>query len=241
MNRRLYAVTDHSADSSTAVPDATTTKQHERDAGLEPNTFDWLDLAFDFSCRRGASQLSSAPDRYGQDWYVTFGLTDDQGEVVSEVGHASIVLVDWIGAAAAGCTGFDVMDDHSGDLATIGSIIFDGTELDPVVEDALQLPVGRALILDQVWIDPRFRGQNLGPKCAAVVLLELRTTAGFAACYPAPFENMTGTEDTSEAVRRLGQIWSQVGFEPVGGGVWLLDFATTDLDRAAERLGVLGS
>jgi len=200
---------------------------------------DWNDVAFLFELRRYPSVIEEPETRWCQNWSVKFRLESDAGDEVDRVGYAEIVVVRWAEAEAAGSGGYEVLDGHSAELEKIGVALFDDDTLSPAVEDLVDAMSGALMVLNRVWIDPKYRGQDLGPRCAAFALLELRALADFVVCFPSPFEVTLPKEDRAAAIRALGQIWARVGFEPFKDGVWLLGLATTRLDLAARELGVL--
>lgn len=200
---------------------------------------DWNDVAFLFELRRYPSVVVEPELRWCQSWSVSIRLEDDAGDEVDKIGYAEIVVIRWAEAEFVGSGGFEVLDAHSGDLEKVGKALFEDGSLAPDVEDMVEAMSGSLMVLNRVWIDPRFRGQDLGPKCAAFALLELRPLADFVACYPGPFEASTTTENTDVAIAALGRIWARVGFEPYRDGVWLLSLTSTRLDSAARTLEVL--
>jgi hypothetical protein len=199
---------------------------------------DWNELSFRFMLRRPAVTLGDPFVAHGQDWMMSIEVEDDDGNVVESVGHAEVVSVNWIGAQVAGIGGYDILDERSGDLEKIASVLFDGGEIVAEMEDVVAVPEGRLLVLDRVWIDPKYRGQDLGPKSAIVALSTLQGVGGFAACYPSPFEGDPEPKDRAAAIERLSAIWSRVGFHHFQDGVWVLDLANNDLPNAAKDLGI---
>ena len=200
---------------------------------------DWNDVAFVFELRRYPSVVEEPETRWCQSWSVKLRTEDDAGDEVDGIGYADIVVVQWAEAEDAGSGGFEVLDGHSGDLERIGRALFDDDTLSPDVEDLVEPTSGALMVLNRVWIDPKYRGQDLGPRCVAFALLELRALADFVACYPGPFEGTASDEDLASSIAALGQVWARVGFERFRHGVWLLGLTSTRLDVAAEELAVL--
>ncbi|MFE9427757.1 hypothetical protein ACFYNO_32900 [Kitasatospora sp. NPDC006697] len=127
------------------------------------------------------------------------------------------------------------LDELSADLFSVGKALFgeDG-ELRDDLREQMAMPYGRIVIVDEVTIDERLRGQGLGVFLTGMALRHLSDISGVFALFPGPLER----DDTpyEVAVQQLAQAWSRLGFEHYRDGTWVLDPGTTTL-RAALRAG----
>ncbi len=133
---------------------------------------------------------------------------------------------------------YEVLDSIDGDHETIGATIFDAStgKLAPALEEMLMLPVGDILICDRTWIDPQYRGHDLGLVIKAMTIQVLGRGCAFAVAYPAPFEGELTGAAREHAIERLGAHWSRVGFKHFQDGVWILDLAARTFDDAVGKL-----
>ena len=184
------------------------------------------------------------PARDVQLWHVTatYSEWDDETDTSTQhpLGTLDVVVIDCDRALNDGVSGFDLLDVESGDRATIGAEVFDieSVGLRESVEDALDDNFGSQLIvLDRVRVEPQFRGHNLGPILAGLVLDTLRIGSNaFSACYPAPFEGDLKGDARNRAIDSLTRTWAKLGFQELRNGVHVLDL--NRLDEALVRLGV---
>lgn len=175
-------------------------------------------------------------DRFLRHWHVSVKTSDGEGGADDLVATADVVIVDLAEISEAGENVLWLLDGESGDLLTIGQQIFsDDGEFVPDLERLALLHSG-VLLLDRVWVDPRFRGHGLGPFVTAIALDRLRLGCGFAACYPAPYEGDHDDEALKRAIAALGRTWAKVGFKRFRKGIWILDFGTTTHARRLDQL-----
>lgn len=161
------------------------------------------------------------PARYMQLWRVTATYAEWDAETVTATQHPlgtlDVVVIDCDRALNDGRSGFDLLDVESGDLATIGAEVFDIESgwLRESVEEALDDNLGSQLIvLDRVRVEPQFRGHDLGPFLAGLVLDTLRIGSNaFSACYPAPFEGDVNGDARERAIESLTRTWAKLGFQ----------------------------
>ena len=133
---------------------------------------------------------------------------------------------------AVGQDPFDVADAHSADAAYYYSHVFDarGEFLADVVEQ-FKWPPNRALILDDVRVEPPFRRQGYGSLVVAEALLTLATHGTAVLAHPGPTDLGAEGEDDDARFRSETQntrFLGALGFVPFRDRMWVLDLATQD-------------
>jgi hypothetical protein len=187
-----------------------------------------------------------APER----WHISADICDDSGHPEIHVGDIGIVIVDLNETRDP----FSLLDGESADLGHIAGVVFGpgSSDLDPELDEQLEVFGGRLLILDTVRLTPQWRGFGLGVLLAGTAIKKLSADARLAACYPGPLDDNPdpATEETPEdeaarrrAVAALGRTWARLGFEPFRDGVHVLDFglATFEENLSGLRQSAQGS
>jgi len=150
-----------------------------------------------------------------------------------DIGYARLIVLN----LEAGVSLADLADTTSGDWVDISrSATRTDTATDMARDDDVESAAMSVLVLEQLWIEPAYRGNGLGPIVAACAILRLGRGCRLAACYPAPFEASQASDDRDRSIEALGRIWAKVGFTPWNDGVWMLDLQATDVHDALERL-----
>jgi GNAT superfamily N-acetyltransferase len=128
------------------------------------------------------------------------------------------------------------LDAVEGDLEMVGGVLLDEDgDLADEVADELAGVGSQLLILNSVVLDPRWRGHGVGAYLAGEAIAVLDSDAHCVATYPAPLDGSEGRA-RSHAVRKLGRVWSSIGFTPFRDGVWVLDPGLVTLSDALERM-----
>jgi GNAT superfamily N-acetyltransferase len=129
---------------------------------------------------------------------------------------------------------WDQLDAIEGDLEVIGSELLDHRgDLTSDVYDHVSGGGSYLLILNSVRVAPAWRGFGVGVMLAGLALQTLGDDAACVATFPAPLDGSQG-KARKEAVRKLEKVWAQLGFQPFGGGVWILDPALVTLNEAVD-------
>ena len=212
--------------------------------GVSP--FDAGELEFCVSSEfSGGTYSSDDFGRFVQGWTVTVALRNLETEEIIEerLGNAEFVRVDTSRIRSAGEHPFHVLDAQDIDLYTYGAALFGSTDSGYAedLDEELLSPFGRLLVLERVWVDPRYRGFGLGPVLAAVGLDALLPGCALAACAPAPTEGDLDGAERERAVAAIARTWESLGFEPFRDGIWILDPAgrpaEEGIEQALDRLG----
>lgn len=180
-----------------------------------------------------------APER----WHISADICDDSGHPEIHVGDIGIVIVDLNETRDP----FSLLDGESADLGHIAGVVFGpgSSDLDPELDEQLEVFGGRLLILDTVRLTSQWRGFGLGVLLAGTVIKKLSADARLAACYPGPLDDNPDppTEETPEdeaarrrAVAALGRTWAKLGFEPFRDGVHVLDFGLATFEENLRGL-----
>jgi GNAT superfamily N-acetyltransferase len=132
---------------------------------------------------------------------------------------------------------WDAPDALEADLEAVASTILDPNtgELVDDLDSWIEPGGEQLLMLNSVVVEPDWRGYGLGALLAAVALQTLAPGARLAAAYPAPIDRSRGPARAA-AVAKLGKVWAGLGFVSFRDGVWVLDLAGVDLDKAVSRL-----
>ena len=133
--------------------------------------FDIGDLEFRYGMSHVHPSVADVED-YAVRWSVEAVLPDGNGGVTEKVGHAYALILDLEDALDAGEDPFAVLDSLDADTCAIAAEILEiGTgNLDQDLRDRLEMPFGTVVILDRVWVEPRFRGHRIGPLLGATAL-----------------------------------------------------------------------
>lgn len=206
--------------------------------GVDP--FEAGEVIVDIS--RRLSSWTSDEERFFHCWRVEASLRDEEASEDDSpgepIGRAQFVVVDVGGLTGTGEGLFNAAEAQDNDdvLTIVTALVFSGSQAtDGESTSAVQPDIG-LLVVDKVWVDPRFRGHGLGPVLAAVGLEQLLHEYDVAACIPAPIEGERNGPARAAAVEKLGRLWATVGFEPYRDGVWILEPDTATMDDAVRRL-----
>lgn len=160
------------------------------------------------------------------------GIGDGDGQ---HVGSISVLAVDLLACDDP----WGALDGSNEDIAHIGGAVFDEMtgQLSEALDSRLARGGSRVLVLDRVELEPAWQGQNVAALLVAETLERMRLESRVALCLPAPLHrDDVSPEQYDESLRRMQQVWSQVGFHPFREGVWLLEPNHGPLD---ERLSAL--
>jgi GNAT superfamily N-acetyltransferase len=156
-----------------------------------------------------------------QRWEMTARVPDAGGDG-SRVGGVSVLEVDLLTCDDP----WGALDGSNEDIAHMGGAVFD--EMTGQLSEALESRLGRSgsrvLVLDRVELEPAWQGHNVAALLVAETLEWMRLGTRVAVCLPAPLHRGDASpEQYDESIRRMQQVWSQVGFQPFRDGVWLLE------------------
>ena len=183
----------------------------------------------------------AATYRHVERWVVSVRLDrHESGQGSVEIGYVHVLVFN----LEAGVDIGDLVDHASGTWVDVD--VGDRDVREPGNDD--ERADDHVLLLDRVWLEPDHRGRSLGPIVAAAAMERLGRGCRVAACYPAPFEDVSqSSDDRGRSIAALAEIWSTVGFRPWRDGVWTLDLRETDMHAvlvgllAARSGGVPGS
>ena len=159
-------------------------------------------------------------------WWAELSLADypNDGDepTVTSIGSIRGFLVDLDSDTSA----YEALDALEADLGAVGTALFQD---DGIVERTEIFP-SHAIIVDRVWIDPKYRGQRLGPRAVATAIRFLgrgRITVAALIAQPDGWHKMRSRalHDNRQKVR---QAWEGIGFAPFDNEVLWLD--ATDYD-----------
>jgi hypothetical protein len=162
---------------------------------------------------------------------------DEPTEEIS-VGWASVTIF----SRYSSVNGFEAFDAIDGDYYTVGAVLFDPRtgDLAKGLEAKYSGVMGDILLCERTWIDPKYRGHDVGLLVKAMSLSALGRGCGIAVTYPAPFEGEHSDAGRKQAIKALGAHWGRLGFQHFKKGVWVLDLSLiTFEERRAELLGKL--
>ncbi|PWJ48444.1 hypothetical protein SAMN06264364_1308 [Quadrisphaera granulorum] len=179
-----------------------------------------------------------------QEWTATFRAVQlAEGQTVT-LGTADLWIGDIYDADLV-----NAADEMHGDLVTVVEAVV--TELD-ALDDRPDSPVedvigGTILVVNEMRLEPKWRGFGLGPLLLAEVIESLRAGVDVVACYPMPLPDrgdaINALPHGGEGLRRKGQAslqwtWRQVGFEPLCSNpeVFALSLSTTSFDEHLQTL-----
>jgi GNAT superfamily N-acetyltransferase len=194
------------------------------------------DLVFNYRLQERVA-LTREPDyQHLERWTVSVVLGDGTGQPAEDVGYVHVIVIN----LEAGRDIIDLIDRASGQWVDAAGADHATTSPERGQEQASgdvgPVQASHTLLLDRVWVEPRYRGHGFGPLIAAVVLSRLGRGCHMVACYPAPFVGERRPEDRDREIQALCRIWAKVGFVHFGGGVWTLDLQVTDLQATVRRL-----
>jgi hypothetical protein len=183
------------------------------------------------------------PDDAPEKWHVSADICDDGGQPETHIGDMCIVIVHMNETSDP----FSLLDGESGDLGHIAGTLFQpgSSELNTDLDEQLEVFGGRVLILDTVRLVQPWRGFGLGALLAAAAIKKLSADARFAACYPAPLDDIpdpahdetpVGSAAHSKAVAALGRTWGSLGFEHFRDGVHVLDLGLVTFEEKVREL-----
>jgi hypothetical protein len=183
------------------------------------------------------------PDDAPERWHVSADICDDAGQPETHVGDIHVVIVDIDETSDP----FDLLDGESSDLGHIAGVLFEpgSGELDPDLDEQLEVFGSRVLILDTVRLTWEWRGLGLGVLLAGSAIKKLSAGARFAACYPAPLDDdpdppgersPAGSAARRKAIDALGRTWGKLGFEHFRDGVHVLDLGLVTFEENLRDL-----
>lgn len=171
------------------------------------------------------------------DWYFVAhalpadgDLLHDTDDDLVEIGRGLALIVPVFGPRSP----FDVLDEHSQAAMNVGEILFDASTgaLAEDFTEQIESLGNRVLLLAEIEIDPRHRGQGLGRLIAGLVIETLSPGALAVVCNPAPLHppldengeprDYTDREWTT-AVAKLTKLWSTLGFREFRGGLLFIE------------------
>jgi len=140
-----------------------------------------------------------------------------------------------------------LLDGYDAKLSHIAPVVFsleEPGELDPGLDDQLEVSGSQILILRNVKLVAPWRGFGLGALLAGTAIKRLSAGARAAVCYPAPIsEPDSAAQDSQDdddawdrAVAALQRTWGRLGFEHFRDGVFVLDLGLVTLDERLAQL-----
>ncbi len=185
---------------------------------------------------------SVEPGEEPETWHISADAYDDDGsQVVSHVGDLRFIAVDLYEAGNA----YRLLSDEGARASKIAKVLFDhrsGKLIDDL-EDSLE-PLGeRILIIDEVRLEPEWRGFDIGALLIASAIKTLSGGVRAVICYPEPTDG-SGTRGPDrgqstrpkEAVQALGRVCARIGFEHFRDGVWMVDLNLVTFEEAFAQL-----
>lgn len=169
------------------------------------------------STRAVGAAASSGLER----WEARAHVPGGDGNAVA-VGGLSVLVVDLLVCDDP----WGALDGSNDDIARIGGVVFDEMtgQLSEALDSRLPRSGSRVLVLDRVELEPAWQGRNVAALLVAETLERMRLGARAAICLPAPLHRGEASpEEYDESLRRMQQVWSQIGFRPFRDGVWLLE------------------
>ena len=154
-------------------------------------------------------------------WEATAHVPNVGGDP-GRVGSISVLAVDLLACDDP----WGALDGSNEDIAHIGATVFDEMtgQLSEALDSRLARGGSRVLVLDRVELEAAWQGHNVAALLVAETLEWMRLGARVALCLPAPLHRGDAPpEQYAESIRRMQQVWSQVGFRPFRDGVWLLE------------------
>jgi GNAT superfamily N-acetyltransferase len=138
------------------------------------------------------------------------------------VGTLSVVALDLVACDDP----WGALDSSNEDISHIGDVVFDEMtgQLSPELDARLAHTGERVLVIDRVELEPDWRGHGVAALLLAETLDRMRAGVRAAVCLPAPLHRTGEAQDSYETgLRRMQQVWQEVGFEQFREGVWLLE------------------
>jgi hypothetical protein len=126
----------------------------------------------------------------------------------------------------------------------VGEVLFDASTgaLAEYFTEQIENLGDRVLILAEIEIDPRYRGQGLGPLIAGLVIETLSAGALAVVCNPAALhplldENGEPRDYTDrEWTTAVAKLTKLSGFREFRGGLLFIDTATVEFRQAFARI-----
>lgn len=154
--------------------------------------------------------------------------TENDGRVDVPIGSAEFVVVPfWDGPGA-----FEALDDDSADLASVGEALL--LHFDELMENIEGFDPG-VVIVDQVRVDPVWRGLGLGLVGTGLAIRELGRGASVAVLYPME-PGAKGDDERAASRARLSRYWSRLGFEPWTHDTMVLDLGARLFEKRLTAL-----
>lgn len=163
-------------------------------------------------------------------WWAELNLVDHSDDhveqpTVTSIGSIRGFLVDLDSDTSA----YDALDELEADLEVVGAALFRD---DGIIRRTEMLP-SHVIIIDRVRIDPRYRGQRLGPRAVAAAIRffgQGRIAVAALIAQPDGWHEMTSRtlRDSQQKIRRA---WEGIGFLPFDGRVLWMDATDYDGER----------
>lgn len=179
----------------------------------------------DIQLTLSSTRALGAPELAGfERWAGTAYVADGEGDLVglAPVGSVSVLEVDLMACDDP----WGALDGSNEEIAYIGGAIFDEMtgQLSEALDSSLARTGSRVLVLDRVELEPPWQGRNVAALLIAETLERMRHDVRVALCLPGPLHRgETSRDQYEESIRRMQQVWAQVGFQPFREGVWLLE------------------
>jgi GNAT superfamily N-acetyltransferase len=188
--------------------------------------------------RAWSAEPSEEPER----WEVSADAYDSEGgRVVSHVGDFRFIVLDLYETEDA----YRLLSDEGGRASKIAKVIFDcgSGQLIDDLEESIEPMGDRLLIVDEVRLEPEWRGFGIGALLVASAINTLSGGVRAVACYPEPADFPgSGAGDggrsarSKQAVPALDKVCERIGFEHFRDGVWMLDLNLVTFEEAFARL-----
>ncbi|MHA7297716.1 hypothetical protein [Pseudarthrobacter sp. MDT3-1] len=171
-----------------------------------------------YSCEyRGIPGTDHGPDDYPMFWKVrmTGRVWDDEGGdgEDAEVGYADVYLVPDAGLIDL----FFTLDAVNQEVANVAEML---TIKRPDLIEDMEIG-GDLMYLSSLWIDPKFRGNDLGHAALKAIIGTIGRSAALVVLLAAPVLTDNGPEEGTQeheaAKAALRRYWMDFGFEEADG------------------------
>ena len=178
-------------------------------------------------------------------WTIDVTSTTDDPSAEYGLRESIIGNIDVFSATIGHPSVYEALDSYSMDLTRVAdALVVPSTgELKEHVEERLELIGSQLLVLNEVRLDEAWKGFGLGALLAGEALVALNHGAMIAATVPGSLPDppdYDGPEkspfEVRQATAKLGEVWAQIGFEPLSDGVWIVDLAMRHLYDGVSAL-----